>query len=78
MTSTRRKSSSGFSLLTDETVETVEETPTEVPEVTEVAEVVKEEVVVEKKEPSPVLNNPAPVAERKTSRRNTPKFSTQR
>jgi hypothetical protein len=87
MTSTRRKSSSGFSSSTEETVETVEETPAEVmevaevvevAEVAEVAEAVEEEVVVETKKLPTVLNNPSPVMERKTSQRNIPRFSTQR
>jgi hypothetical protein len=78
MTSTRRKSSSGFSSSTEETVETAEETPVEVVEVAEVAEVKEEEVVVETKKLPTVLNNPAPVVERKTSQRNIPRFSTQR
>jgi hypothetical protein len=85
MTSSRRKSPSGFSLPEDETVETIEETTAEVMggSVEEEAEEAEEEIVAEVKLPAapvqaPVLNNPKPVVERTSPRRNTPRFSAQR
>jgi hypothetical protein len=82
MTSSRRKSPMEFSPPVEEIVETIEETTAEVVEES-VEEEVKEEVVTEVKQPTApvqtlVLNNPKPVVEKTSPRRNTPRFSAQR
>jgi hypothetical protein len=81
MTSTRRKTSSGFSEPVEKLPAVVEDAITEKStEVEEVKEEIKEETPIKEEAPvaAPVVavkNNPKPVKTSRMPRRNTPKFS---